>query len=192
METEPQGVRNLAQTDQPLFATQTETFFERGVNPTVTAAIEARIDNSVERTYDVTVAEDVLTHFLKGGGNAPGVKRYEVIRGDWSHAGSARIVTFDNGLQAREEVTHLIRPHYFAYQLTDFTDDMGEMVDTAFAQFVFEPLGSRTRVRWQYAFRPLDGRMDAVRAFVEDGWVDWMHGYVDALGEAIARDPFGQ
>lgn len=179
------------QPDHPLYDTEAKSFFEHGANLTVTAAIEDVIENAVERSYDVTVAEDVITRFLKGGDGAPGVVGYDVLRGDWSHPGSARIVKFDNGLEAREEVMHLIRPNYFAYQLSDFTGEMGEMVELAFAQFVFTPIGSRTRVRWTYAFRPKEGQLDAVQAFVADGWVDWMKGYVGALKDAIQRDPFG-
>ncbi|MEL6467814.1 MAG: SRPBCC family protein [Pseudomonadota bacterium] len=175
----------------PLTETNAKTFYQNGANLTVTAAVEDVIENSVERSYDVTVAEDVITRFLKGGDGAPGVIGYDILKGDWSHPGSARIVKFDDGLEAREEVVALIRPSYFAYQLSDFTGPMGDMVDFAFAEFVFTPIGSRTKVRWTYAFRPKEGQLEAVQAFVANGWVDWMKSYIDTLKTAIQRDPFG-
>jgi len=175
----------------PLTETNAKTFYENGANLTETAAVEDVIENSVERSYDVTIAEDVITRFLKGGDGAPGVIGYDILKGDWSHPGSARIVKFDDGLEAREEVVALIRPNYFAYQLSDFSGPMGEMVDFAFAEFVFTLVDSRTKVRWTYACRPKEGQLEAVQAFVADGWVAWMHGYVDTLKEAIQRDLFG-
>lgn len=175
----------------PLTETSAKTFYETGANLTVTAAIEDVIENSVERSYDVTVAEDVITRFLKGGDGAPGVIGYDILKGDWSHPGSARVVKFDDGLEAREEVVALIRPNYFAYQLSDFTGPVGDIVDFAFAEFVFTPIGSRAKVRWTYAFRPKKGQLEAVQAFIADGWVAWMQGYVDTLKTAIRRDPFG-
>lgn len=175
----------------PLTETNAKTFYENGANLTVTAAVEDVIENAVERSYDVTVAEDVITRFLKGGDGAPGVVGDDILKGDWSHSGSTRIVKFDDGLAAREEVVALIRPNYFGYQLSDFTGRMGDMVDFAFAEFVFTPVGSRTKVRWTYAFRPKDDQLDGVRAFISDGWVTWMKGYVDTLKHAIKRDPFG-
>jgi|GEM_PF-3166307 len=175
----------------PLTESNTKTFYENGANLTVTAAVEDVIENSVERSYDVTAAEDVITRFLKGGDGAPGVIGYDILRGDWSHPGSVRIVKFDNGLEAREEVVALIRPNYFAYQLSDLTGPLGDVVEFAFAEFVFTPVGSRTKVRWTYTFRPKDGQLDAVQAFISDVWVAWMQGYIDTLKNAIKRDPFG-
>ena len=116
---------------------------------------------------------------------------YDILKGNWRHPGSARIVKFDDGLEAREEAVALSRPNYFAYQLSDFTGPMGDMVDFAFAEFVFTPIGSRTKVRWTYAFRPKEGQLVAVQAFVADGWVAWMHSYIEPLKDAIRRDPFG-
>ena len=78
----------------PLTETSAKSFFESGANLTITAAGEDIIEYSVERSYDVTVAEDVITRFLKGGDGAPGGIGYDILRGNWRHPGSARIVKF--------------------------------------------------------------------------------------------------
>ena len=76
----------------PLTNTNIRTFCESGANLTVKAAIEDTSENAVGSSYDVTVTEDVITRFLKGGAVAPGLGGYEVLKGDWSHPGSTRIV----------------------------------------------------------------------------------------------------
>ncbi len=66
---------------------------DAGVNRNVVCAVSGIIENSVERVFDFTVAEDVITRFLKG---EPAVTGYEIHQGPWGQPDAYRTVHFAN------------------------------------------------------------------------------------------------
>ncbi|WP_299246793.1 SRPBCC family protein [uncultured Aquimarina sp.] len=162
---------------------------EKGTNLLVTAAVSATVENNVETVFDFTVAEDVITRFLKG---VPEVTGYEIQQGPWGQKGAYRWVHFGED-KAREEINFIQRPYLFDYQLTDFTAELKDMVDLAVAQFLFRPVGPRTEIKWYYNFRAKsEGVLPQLQDFVENVWVAWMKSYLNDTKEALDKDVFAR
>lgn len=164
-----------------------QLFAAAKTNRLVTGAIEAIVENNIERVFDFTVAEDVVTKFLKG---EPAVTGYEIVQGPWGQPGAFRWVHFGKE-KAREQVNFFQRPFIFDYQLTDFSWELKETCDLAVAQFLFRPVGPRTLVKWYYNFRAINAEsVEPLYDLVTKTWYDWMTSYVDATKKALDRDVF--
>lgn len=162
---------------------------EKGTNLLVTAAVAATVENKVETVFDFTVAEDVITKFLKG---EPAVTGYEIQQGPWGQKGAYRWVHFGED-KAREEINFIQRPYLFDYQLTNFSSDLKDMVDLAVAQFLFRPVGPRTEIKWYYNFRAKSEEiLPQLQDFVENVWVDWMKSHLNDTKEALDKDVFAK
>ena len=120
-----------------------QLLIDRGSNLLVTAALGALVENDVETVFDFTVAEDVVTKFLKG---EPAVTGYEIMQGPWGQPGAFRWTYFGKD-KAREQVNFIQRPYLFDYQLTEYTSELKDLVDLAVAQFLFRPVGPRTEIK---------------------------------------------
>ncbi|HGN8625348.1 hypothetical protein AAA557_05155 [Pseudomonas aeruginosa] len=160
---------------------------DAGVNRNVVCAVSGIIENSVERVFDFTVAEDVITRFLKG---EPAVTGYEIHQGPWGQPDAYRTVHFANN-HAREQINFFQRPYLFDYQLTEFSWELKELCDLAVAQFLFRPVGPRTFVKWFYQFRARDAQsVQPLHDFASTTWLAWMQSYMDATKKALDKDPF--
>jgi len=160
---------------------------DQKTNLLVTAAVGAIVENNVETVFDFTVAEDVITEFLK---SEPEVTGYDILQGPWGQPGANRWVYFGDE-KAKEQVNWIQRPYLFDYQLTEFTSDLKEMVDLAVAQFLFRPIGPRTEIKWYYNFRALsEDVLPQLMDFVENVWVPWMKSYLDDTKKVLGHDVF--
>lgn len=160
---------------------------DAGVNRNVVVAAGALVENSIERVFDFTVAEDVITKFLKG---EPAVTGYEVHQGPWGQPGAFRTVHFGDKT-AREQINYFARPFLFDYQLTDFSWELNELCDLAVNQFLFRSVGPRTLVKFYYQFRARNAEaVEPLYEFANTTWLAWMHSYLDATKKALDKDPF--
>lgn len=160
---------------------------DAGVNRNVVVAAGTMVSNSIERVFDFTVAEDVATTFLKG---EPAITGLELHHGPWGQPGARRTVYFgENTVQ--EQINFFVRPYLFDYQLTDFSWDLGELCDLAVNQFLFQPIGPRTLVKFYYQFRARKAEaVEPLHDFATSTWLAWMYSYLDAMKGALDKDPF--
>ncbi|GAA2227733.1 hypothetical protein GCM10010413_24370 [Promicromonospora sukumoe] len=164
-----------------------ELLVEAGANRNVVCAVGGIVENNVERVFDFTIAEDVVTNFLKG---EPAVTGYDVHQGPWGQTGSYRTVYFGDQ-SAREQVNFIQRPFVFDYQLTDFSWELGDLCDLAVNQFLFRPVGPRTQVKFYYQFRARNAEaVQPLHEFATSTWLAWMTSYLDATKKALDKDPW--
>lgn len=164
-----------------------QLLIDAGVNRNVVVAAGTLVDNSVERVFDFTVAEDVATTFLKG---EPAVTGYEIHQGPWGQQGAYRTVYFGDK-SVREQINFFVRPYVFDYQLTEFSWELNELCDLAVNQFLFQPVGPRTLVKFYYQFRARNAAaLEPLHAFATGTWLAWMYSYLDAMKKALDKDPF--
>lgn len=160
---------------------------DAGVNRNVVVAAGGIVSNSVERVFDFTVAEDVATNFLKG---EPAITGYEIHQGPWGQPGAYRTVHFGQN-SVREQINFFVRPYVFDYHLTDFSWDLGELCDLAVNQFLFQPIGPRTLVKFYYQFRARSAEtVEPLHDFATHTWLAWMYSYLNAMKGALDKDPF--
>jgi hypothetical protein len=160
---------------------------DAGVNRNVVVAAGAMVSNSIERVFDFTVAEDVATTFLKG---EPAITGLELHQGPWGQPGARRTVYFGENT-VKEQINFFVRPYLFDYQLTDFSWELGDLCDLAVNQFLFQPIGPRTLVKFYYQFRARSAdAVEPLHEFAKSTWLAWMYSYLDAMKGGLDKDPF--
>jgi hypothetical protein len=93
---------------------------------TVTATGTAAVD-SLEAVFDTVTPIDLSLVFT-GWGPLPAITHVEEQSGPWDHVGVHRRPQFADGGSAMEKMTHYLRPGYFAYEVTGFTNAEEEAV----------------------------------------------------------------
>lgn len=96
---------------------------------TVTAGGTAAVD-SLEVAFDVMAPID-LSLIFTGWGPLPAITHVEEQSGPWDHVGVHRRPQFADGGSAMERMTHYLRPGYFAYEVTGFTNALRLVVEAA-------------------------------------------------------------
>jgi hypothetical protein len=130
---------------------------------------------SVERLFDVVVAEDVLPQVLRGYGPVPGVSGTRDLTGPWDTPGSTRTVVLDDGNTAREQVLGWERPRRFTYRVDRFTSAIARLVDHGTGHWQFASSDNGSRFSWTYTFvtrNALSARLMA--PFVHGVWGRYM------------------
>ena len=99
---------------------------------------------------------DQLDTILPDSFGSPGVVKTTDTSGPWDTPGSHRTVHLSDGNSAREEVTDVVTPDYFAYAVTEFTNPLiRRLVKRATGQWWFTSNGNRTNAKWVYTFEAL-------------------------------------
>ena len=90
-------------------------------------------------------------------GPFPAVVSVEGQTGTWDAPGRSRRPHFSDGGSARETMTEYTPGAGFAYELRDFTDVFGRLVDGIRGEWTFTPDGDGCIVRWTWEFKPKRG-----------------------------------
>ncbi len=99
---------------------------------------------------------DQLNTILPDSFGSPGVVKTTDTSGPWDTPGSHRTVHLSDGNSAREEVTDVVTPDYFAYAVTNFTNPLiRRLVRRATGQWWFTDDGAGTNAKWVYTFEAL-------------------------------------
>jgi hypothetical protein len=109
-------------------------------------------------TYEWVIAVDTPIQMVRRWGLMPGFKAYELQSADWSHEGSSRLVTLDDGSRLVETIRTLSPDdcNYFDYTLNKFTSPLMRLLFTeGGGQWWFKASGNQsTHVTWRYYFIP--------------------------------------
>jgi hypothetical protein len=144
---------------------------------------------SVERVFDVVVAEDVLPKVLHRYGPIPGVRGTADNTGPWDTPGSSRTVLLEDGSTAREQVLAWERPRRFEYRVDRLSNPLGRLVDHAVGSWAFAENARGSEFTWMYAFVPAARPAAPVlRAFVALAWARYMNGCADRCVELARSD----
>jgi Polyketide cyclase / dehydrase and lipid transport len=151
---------------------------------TVTATGTAAVD-SLEVAFDVMTPID-LSLIFTGWGPLPAITHVEEQSGPWDHVGVHRRPQFADGGSAMERMTHYLRPGYFAYEVTGFTNALRLVVEHARGEWTFTPdLDGGVAVRWSYHFTAKPGRGALVRLLIGPMWKQYMRkGLAASIREA--------
>jgi hypothetical protein len=85
---------------------------------------------------------------------------------------------------ASETLTEYTVGHSFAYEVTEFTNILGRLVEGVRGEWTFTPDGEGTVIRWTYEFKPLRGRYFLVRCGLAPLWRRYMLAGVEAAARA--------
>jgi hypothetical protein len=154
----------------------------RGSSATTTGIAPA----ALERTFDILTPSDP-TRFYPKFRMIPATVRVEGQTGAWDAVGQTRVLHLSDGSAVRETTKNVERPHFFAYELTEFTKAFGPIVDHARAEWRFEPVESGTLITWTYTFFGRPGRGWIVSLIVRLAWAAYMRKVMPGLVEEVRR-----
>nr|WP_107912343.1 SRPBCC family protein [Streptomyces chartreusis] len=155
----------------------------------VLATLQGTVENTVERVFDFITVDDVVLAILTG---PTALTSYEITRGPWGHIGASRWLNFESGLRAQETIETVVRPHLYAYRLTQFSGDVGDLTDLATSQWTFSPAGTRTHVAWTYTWNAREpDRLKELQDFVAQTWLAWMSTTFEETQRLLRRDHLG-
>lgn len=135
---------------------------------------------TVERIFDVVVAEDVLPKVLHRWGPIPAVTATRDLTGPWDTPGSQRTVVLGDGSTAREEVLVWERPRRFEYRVDRITGVLGRRVDHAIGVWEFATTADGAAFEWTYTFHPRNRTGAALLAVLaRTAWARYMAACAD-------------
>lgn len=105
--------------------------------------------------------------------------------GAWDTAGHVRFPQLSDGSTAREMLTEYTAPHSFAYEISEFTNTLGRLVDKIRGEWTMTPDGDGSIIRWTYSFYPRRGRRGVVRVFLVPLWRRYAAGTLRATVDYV-------
>jgi hypothetical protein len=118
-----------------------------------TAVVETEIAGAQAAVFEYIVPID-LSLIFTGYGPLPAVNGVQNQTGGWNEAGQTRTVNLSDGSTARELLTKYDHPHYFSYNVSDFSGVLRFLTVSATGEWWFEtnPSSGTTSVKWSYSF----------------------------------------
>jgi hypothetical protein len=146
------------------------------------------LEVSVERLFDVVVAEDVLPRVLRRWGPVPAVTGTRDLTGPWDTPGSQRTILLGDGNTAREQLLHWERPRRFEYRVDRLNGPLGRLVDHAIGCWVFSETEHGSTFHWTYSFYPRRRQARVLlTALVHTAWARYMEQCADCCAELAGR-----
>jgi hypothetical protein len=136
---------------------QTRRTLISSADRTVAITVFARTSAPADLAFTVIAPID-LTQVFNAVWPFPGVASLDNAPQEWNRAGLTRTPQFEDGSQAREQLTEYVDGHGFAYELTDFTNVLGRLAVGVRGEWSFLPDAEGTSIRWTYEFLPKAGR----------------------------------
>jgi Polyketide cyclase / dehydrase and lipid transport len=137
--------------------------------PYLPVTVEVPSSASPSVAFRVIVPID-LSKVFRRWGPFPAVLGVTGQTGAWDAAGQSRFPQLSDGSTAHERLTQYTAPHSFAYEISEFTNSLGWLVDKIRGEWTMTPDGDGTVVRWTYSFYPRRGRRGLVRLVLVPFW----------------------
>lgn len=147
---------------------------------TVPVTVFARTSAPTGRAFDIIVPID-LTQVFHPAWPFPGVGSIHDDPPEWNRPGLSRYPQFDDGSQATETLTEHVEGHGFAYELTDFTNVLGQLAKGVRGEWSFLPDAAGTTIRWTYEFLPKAGRRPILAGPFAPLWKRYMQRALDEM-----------
>jgi hypothetical protein len=116
-------------------------------------AIPIAVEDAFSRTLPLPLPQ-VFTSWY---GPIPPIKGVREQTGEWDAAGQTRVVLMVGGGSAREELTSVDPPGSFGYTLSGIKGPLATLVRLVEGEWRFTPVGTGTRVSWQWVVHPRSG-----------------------------------
>lgn len=120
----------------------------------ITQVAVITINSSQEKVFAFISDAASLPKMIRQYGPIHGVEKSVLHKGPWSAPGAYRTIYFDSGDTLREELMAFDAPHYFAYNISAFTNFARFLTRIAYGEWWFKQQGNATEVTWKYSFKP--------------------------------------
>src|SRR5689334_14897473 len=121
----------------------------------VSVWVQTTFDFSAKEVYQhLDKCGNSLSNFMKRYGPVPGVLSTEILSGNWGEPGSKRLVHMDDGSTAMDHMLRVDAPHFFSYEVVNFTSMLRLLVDKVYGEWNLDEVGGKTFVKWTYQLQP--------------------------------------
>lgn len=110
------------------------------------------VSTNSKSAFELISSSEKLSEWLKKSPPIPGAQSVEVIDGPYNRVGAKRIVNFEGGDSAQEELVSFHPHSNYAYRISSFSNFLGKLSDAAYGQIWFDQIENQTRITWEYYF----------------------------------------
>jgi len=110
----------------------------------------------VDQAFAFTLAEPLPRLFRRWWGPMPPITGVDGP-GTWGEVGQVRTIHTADGGSLREELRVVEPPNRFEYTLSVLTGGFRLLVGSVDGRWAFDPVGTGTRVTWEWTLHPSDG-----------------------------------
>jgi hypothetical protein len=151
----------------------------------------------VEQSRAIPVAQEDLFRdmvpmplpalFHRCYGPIPPIKAVRDQSGDWDAVGQSRTVLLTGGGSMREQLTSYDAPRSFGYTLSDVKGPLAPLVDHVDGLWSFEPVGTGTKVTWQWTIHPRSAFTAPVLPVFGRLWLGYARQSLEELSNQLVR-----
>jgi hypothetical protein len=125
--------------------------------------------------------------FHRWYGPIPPIKAVRDQSGDWDAVGQSRTVLLTGGGSMREQLTSYDAPRSFGYTLSDVKGPLAPLVDHVDGLWSFEPVGTGTKVTWQWTIHPRSAFTAPVLPVFGRLWLGYARQSLEELSNQLVR-----
>ncbi len=110
------------------------------------------VDCTEQEAFDYISSSTKLPEWLKKVGAVPGAEKVEMLDASYDKVGQARIITFQGGDTAEEQLLTYNPPGNYSYRISKFSNFLKKLSKAAYGQLWFDHVDGKTRITWEYSF----------------------------------------
>ena len=110
------------------------------------------VDCTEQEAYDFISSSTKLPEWLKKVGAVPGAEKVALLDDSYDKVGQRRIITFQGGDTAEEQLLTYNPPGNYSYRISKFSNFLKKLSKAAYGQLWFDLVDGKTRITWEYSF----------------------------------------
>ncbi|GAB5417082.1 MAG: hypothetical protein Crog4KO_19480 [Crocinitomicaceae bacterium] len=110
------------------------------------------VDCTEQEAFDFISSSTKLPEWLKKVGKVPGAEKVTLLDTSYDKVGQRRIITFQGGDTAEEQLLTYNPPGNYSYRISKFSNFLKKLSDAAYGQLWFDHIDGKTRITWEYSF----------------------------------------
>lgn len=138
----------------------------------------------VEQAFAFTLPEPLPRLFRRWWGPLPPITGVEGPA-LWGEAGQVRLIHTADRASMREELLTVEAPRSFTYELTELTGAFRFLAASIDGTWSFDPVGTGTRVTWQWTIHPAQGPAAAALPVLGLLWKGYARRALDQLDDLM-------
>jgi len=150
----------------------------------LTVACSRTVPFPVDAAFGFTLPEPLPRLFNRWWGPLSPISGVDGS-GPWGEAGQVRTIHTADGASMREELLTVEAPHRFTYELTDLTGALKVLATSIDGTWSFDPVGTGTRVTWQWTIHPADSPAAAALPVLGLLWKGYARRALDQLDDLM-------
>lgn len=118
----------------------------------LTRRAQVMVNCSEQEAFDYISSSAKLPEWLKKVGAVPGAEKVDELDGSYNKVGESRIITFQGGDTAEEQLLTYNPPGNYSYKISKFSNFLKKLSNEAYGQLWFDTIDGQTRITWAYSF----------------------------------------